>query len=54
MRSLFAAAATLLLAACAAPGLLIPAADTEFELTGRIAMRYRDDAGSGKIGRAHV
>ena len=47
MRSLFAAAATLLLAACAAPGLLIPAADTEFELTGRIAMRYRDDAGSG-------
>ena len=53
MRSLCAAAATLLLAACAAPGFLVPAADAEFELTGRIAVRYRDDAGSGNIAWRH-
>ena len=54
MRSLCAAAAALLvLAACAAPGFLIAAADVEFELTGRIAVRYRDDAGSGNIAWRH-
>ncbi len=53
MRSLCAAAALLLLAACAAPGFLFPAADTEFELAGRIAVRYRDDAGSGNIAWRH-
>lgn len=53
MRSLRAAAATLLLAGCASPGFLIPAVDAEFELSGRIAVRYRDDAGSGNIAWRH-
>jgi outer membrane lipoprotein LolB len=43
----------LLLAACAAPGFQFPAADVEFELAGRIAVRYRDDAGSGYIAWRH-
>jgi len=53
VRGFCAAAALLLLAACAAPGFLIPATDTEFELSGRIAVRYRDDAGSGNIAWRH-
>jgi outer membrane lipoprotein LolB len=47
------AAALALLAACAAPGLTIPSGDAEFELSGRIAVRYRDDAGSGNIAWRH-
>lgn len=47
------AAALTLLAACASPGLTIPSADAEFELSGRIAVRYRDDAGSGNIAWRH-
>jgi hypothetical protein len=43
----------LLLAACATPGYQIPAANLEFELSGRIAVRYRDDAGSGNIAWRH-
>jgi len=42
-----------MLAACATPGFLFPAADAEFELAGRIAVRYRDDAGSGYIAWRH-
>ena len=54
MRSLCAAgAALLLLAACSTPGFLTPAADIEFELTGRIAVRYHDDAGSSNIAWRH-
>lgn len=54
MRRLCAAAATLLLlAACAAPGFLHPAADADFELSGRIAVRYRDDAGSASVAWRH-
>ena len=53
MRGIYAAAASLLLAACAAPGFLSPAADVEFELAGRIAVRYRDDAGSGNLSWRH-
>ena len=53
MRSLCAATALLVLAACATPGFLIPAADVEFELSGRIAVRYRDDAGSGNVAWRH-
>lgn len=53
MRSLRAAAASLLLAGCAAPGFLLPATDAEFELSGRIAVRYRDDAGSGNVAWRH-
>ena len=41
------------MAACATPSFLIPAADAEFELSGRIAVRYRDDAGSGNIAWRH-
>jgi outer membrane lipoprotein LolB len=43
----------LLLAACAAPQFQFPATDTQFELSGRIAVRYRDDAGSGNIAWRH-
>lgn len=53
VRRCCAAAALLLLAGCAAPGLLFPSTDAEFELAGRIAVRYRDDAGSGNITWRH-
>ena len=53
MRSPYAAAATLLLAACATPAFLVPAASVEFELSGRIAVQYRDDAGTGNIDWRH-
>lgn len=54
MRSLRVAAAfTLLLAACAGPGFLLLAKDLEFEIAGRIAVKYRDDAGSGNIAWRH-
>lgn len=53
MRGLCAAAALSLLAACAAPSFLLPAGEAEFELAGRIAARYRDDAGSGGIAWRH-
>jgi len=53
VRSLRAAAATMLLAACAAPGFQLPASDVEFELAGRIAMKYRDEAASGNIAWRH-
>jgi len=53
VRGLYAAAASLLLAACAAPGFQSSAADVEFELSGRIAVRYRDDAGSGNVSWRH-
>ena len=48
-----AAAATLLLAACAGADFRHPAGELEFELTGRIAVSYRDDAGSGYIRWRH-
>ena len=54
MQFLRAAVALLLLAGCAAPGYLLPAQDVEFDLTGRIAVRYRDDAGSGNISWRHA
>lgn len=53
MRRLCAAAAALLLAACATPSFTLPPGEAEFELTGRIAARYRDDAGSGGIAWRH-
>ena len=53
MRGLCAGAASALLAACAGPGFLLPAAEAEFELSGRIAVSYRDDAGSGNIAWRH-
>jgi len=48
-----ATAALTLLAACAGPGLTIRSGDVEFELAGRIAVRYRNDAGSGNIAWRH-
>lgn len=53
MRRLCAAAAALLLAACAGPGFLLPVRDLQFELSGRIAAKYRDDAASGNIAWRH-
>lgn len=53
MRSSYAAAATLLLAACAVPGFLLPAKDLDFELSGRIAVTYRDEAASGNLAWRH-
>jgi outer membrane lipoprotein LolB len=43
----------LLLAGCASPGFLLPAIDAEFEVAGRIAVRYRDDAGTGNVAWRH-
>ncbi len=43
----------MLLAACAAPGFKLPAGDVEFDLAGRIAMKYRDEAASGNIAWRH-
>jgi len=53
VRSPYAAAATLLLAACAAPGFLLPAKDLDFELSARIAVTYRDEAASGNLAWRH-
>jgi outer membrane lipoprotein LolB len=44
----------LLLAACAGPGFVLPAANAEFEMAGRIAVSYRNDAGSGNIAWRHA
>jgi outer membrane lipoprotein LolB len=55
VRSLGVVVFALLLAACAAPGprFSLPEQGAEFELAGRIAVRYRDDAGSGNIAWRH-
>ena len=53
MARYFIVAALLLLAACAGPGFLFPEGEAEFEISGRIAVRYRDDAGSGNIAWRH-
>ncbi len=53
VRSAPAAAAALLLAACAEFGFVRPMADLEFELSGRIAMRYRGEAASGNLAWRH-
>ena len=53
MRSYCVALVALALAGCASPGFLLPAHDAEFELAGRIAVTYRDDAGSGNIAWRH-
>ncbi len=53
MRSIRVAVLALLLAACTTPGFILPGHDAEFELSGRIAVSYRDDAGSGNIAWRH-
>ena len=53
MRSLCVGAVALLLAGCAGAGLMFPASGLDFELSGRIAVTYRDDTGSGNIAWRH-
>ena len=48
------AAASLLLAGCAGPGFIGPAQGIEFELSGRLAVNYRNEAASGNIAWRHV
>jgi outer membrane lipoprotein LolB len=48
-----ACAAVVLLAGCAS-GFSLPARDVQFELAGRIAMKYKDEAGSGNIAWRHA
>lgn len=48
-----ALAATLFVAACAELQLRLPAEDLEFELAGRIAVRYREEASTGNIAWRH-
>jgi outer membrane lipoprotein LolB len=52
-RSLAAAAAALALAACAEFGFLRQAPDLEFEISGRIAMRYGGEAATGHVAWRH-
>jgi len=52
-RRLCAAAGALLLAACASIEFERPARDMVFELSGRIAVKYRNDAASGTIAWRH-
>ncbi|MBC7804413.1 MAG: outer membrane lipoprotein LolB, partial [Candidatus Parcubacteria bacterium] len=47
------AAATLLLAACAAPSFTLQEDGAEFELNGRIAVTYRAEATTGNISWRH-
>jgi outer membrane lipoprotein LolB len=54
VRSASAAAAVLLLAACAELGFLRPAESLEFELAGRFAVKYRDEAASGSVAWRHA
>ena len=43
----------MLVASCAELALLLPGETVDFELNGRIAVRYRDDASSGNIAWRH-
>ena len=52
-RLLCAAAISLLLAACAAPQFRQSADNVVFDLTGRIAVKYRNDAASGNLAWRH-
>lgn len=52
-RRLCAVAAAVLLAGCAAPEFRQPGGSVVFELSGRIAVKYRDEAASGTIAWRH-
>jgi len=54
VRSCCVAVVVLLLTACASPAFILSQQSAEFELSGRIAMTYRDDAGSGNIAWRHA
>lgn len=49
----FACAAGLL-GGCASSSFTLPGRDVQFELAGRIAMKYRDEAGTGNIAWRHA
>jgi len=53
VRSFCVAITALLLAACANPAFILPERGTEFELAGRIAVTYRDEATTGNIAWRH-
>jgi len=48
-----ALAAALFVSACAGMQMSLPAADLQFELAGRIAVRFRDEATTGNIAWRH-
>jgi len=48
------AAAALAAAACAGPRFTLPAAEVEFEVSGRFAVKYGDDAASGNFAWRHA
>ncbi len=52
-RGIGIAAALLLLSACAEFQFLLPLQDLDFDITGRIALQYRDNAGTGNIAWRH-
>ncbi len=53
LRRVLRLAAILGLAGCAELPFVLPASEVEFELSGRIALRYRDEASSGNIAWRH-
>jgi outer membrane lipoprotein LolB len=53
VRSLCVAVLALLLAACGTPGFVLQGQSAEFELAGRIAVTFRDEATSGNIAWRH-
>jgi outer membrane lipoprotein LolB len=53
-RAAFAACIVALIGGCASPAFTLPGKDVQFELSGRIAMKYRDEAGSGNIAWRHA
>lgn len=50
---ILALAVTLFASACAELRVLLPADDVQFEIAGRIAVRFRDEASSGNIAWRH-
>jgi outer membrane lipoprotein LolB len=54
VRRHLAAAATLVLAACATPELAPPPGAAEFELAGRVAVKYRDEALTANLAWRHA
>jgi outer membrane lipoprotein LolB len=48
------AAAALAAAACAGPRFTLPAAEAEFEVSGRFAVKYGEDAASGNFAWRHA
>lgn len=51
-RALLAAGLALALAGCA-PGFVLPSSDLQFDLTGRLAVRYRGEGATGNLAWRH-